>query len=214
MHKSLDLYQNQSIWPFFRTMFVKPSLSLPYGSVSIIEPAYYWRIERDYFMNHINVIPKPYLLSFYNNENAGSYAGSGNRKPFISVKEIEDKLFSSNFINISRIVLQVLPFTIIGNNEKINEINNRTSEWALDSVGKFKQYEEEVKFYELLPKLTTAATEEFGHQNDFNQKQSKTKDKESLRYPMIGKNFMKETRLCETLFRFDNGNRSCFNKCR
>lgn len=98
MHNPLDFYEGRSLWPWFRIMFYKKSLKLP-NPLNIIEPSYYWRIERDYFMNKGDLIPKPYQLKFFNTLNKKNYnlqrisqgISTGYQRTFLDIKEIEEK---------------------------------------------------------------------------------------------------------------------------
>lgn len=217
MHNPLDLYQNQSIWPWFRILYYKQSLSLP-TTLSVIEPSYYWRIERDYFMNKGNLIPRPYIIPFYNFLNKRNYPSKDFQQyqtnfnkddpnhavnP-LTVRDIEEKLLSPSIRKMSRVVLNVLPFIYKIDSAKTTQLNHRLFNWAMDSVGKFADYETELGEYELLPKLIGKSSA--GLRGDSNYCGD-------CRYPKIAEPLVKETRLCDVLYRFDNGNRSCFNKC-
>lgn len=225
MHKSLDLYSNQSLWPFFRVVYYKPSFYKQLKpSLSIIEPAYYWRIERDYFMNKSHLIPKPFLLPVYNHENSQNYYISVEKdheklqqalKSTLTIRSLEQQLLSPRIQGISRVVLTVLP-SILSEQEERQELreNEKRDErrrdvlqhhydWAMDSVGRFLPYDQEIKEYEVLPKLNQPIP-------------SQDREDPILSYyaPEVARIMIQDIRLCDTLFQFDGGNRSCFNKCK
>jgi hypothetical protein len=209
MHNPLDFYQDHSLWPWFRIMYYKKSLVLP-QPLSIIEPAYYWRIERDYFTEKGNLIPKPVMLTFSNSLNKRNYnRGKGQKLKQLTIGDIEKKLFSSSIQNTPRVALNILPF-IYEDTQEISKITGKVYNWAMDPVGKFATYEEELKEYELLPRVNFN-----GNSNPFNEDRSISNPNYCLNCvaPDIARQIVQETRLCDILFRFDNGNRSCFNKC-
>ena len=57
--KTVAKYQNQSMWPGFRVTFLKRSHGRNELKVNILEPGYYWRVERDY-----DSIPEAQIVYF------------------------------------------------------------------------------------------------------------------------------------------------------
>lgn len=62
---TLDQYKNHSLWPGFRITFLKRWKGRNVVNITILEPSFYWRIERDY-----DPAPRPYIVRF-----VGEYAG-------------------------------------------------------------------------------------------------------------------------------------------
>ena len=67
---------------------MKKKIRKDLSTIKIVEPAYYWRIKRDYS----NSIPDPFILAFIKGTN---------------LRNIEESLLSSDIINIPRIVLHM-----------------------------------------------------------------------------------------------------------
>lgn len=98
--------------------------------------------------------------------------------------------------------MDILPYIYRQDTANLQSLYHLNLEWALDSVGKFRPFEQEFEDYELLPKLNGAQSY-----------QSKSFNCNGCQDPSAASQIVKQTRLCDILFRFDNGNRSCFNKC-
>ena len=81
--KLFDKKENQNIDENLKNT-IKKDLS----SIKIVEPAYYWRIKRDYSSS----IPDPFILAFIKGTN---------------LRNIEESLLSPDIINIPRIVLHM-----------------------------------------------------------------------------------------------------------
>eukprot|EP01038_Epipyxis_sp_PR26KG_P015654 gene15654-21172_t len=69
----MDLYKGRALWPGFRVAFFLKKFNYP---IDILEPSFYWRIQRDYSQNYNNNNnnnnnnnynnPKPRILSISN----------------------------------------------------------------------------------------------------------------------------------------------------
>lgn len=192
-HFQIDTFRGRVLWPSFRVPFFKDEF--PY-SLDVLEPAYYWRIARDYFTGKAELIPRPKVL------NVNHFSVSEENK--LTVKVIEEMLLSPEYNEEPRIVLSILG----GNNYEHEHFGKSNAgdrsaldpeiveKWAMDSVGGYRSYEEEFQHYGQLPKLSYESGS----------------DRKVLQ-PEVAKNIIRESRLCAELFRFDRGNRSCFNKC-
>lgn len=74
------------MWPGFRVTFLKRTKGQNELKVQILEPAYYWRVNRDY-----DAIPTPTIVYFHPSQH--------------NLGDIRDKLFASETVTASRIVL-------------------------------------------------------------------------------------------------------------
>ena len=170
--------------------------------VTIVEPAYYWRIRRDYSVD----IPRPTVLSFIKSA---------------TLPEIESYLLSAGIVDIPRIVLHMdkndgnrrrrkredTKGDTGGSDINSNEYDynflsehlhnvtlNRLVSWAEDSVGSYKKFSHEFPEYVTIPKLYFDA--------------KRNKEKNLLRDVIID-----DIRPCDRILRAMRGNRSCFDKC-
>jgi hypothetical protein len=158
MFNSIGGYKKKTLWPGFRVLKIKSELSL---LTSVLEPSFYWRVDRDY-----GLPPEPKIIYF---------------DP--KVHSIEDvrRLVSAADNRYSRVVLQVLSLPkfitehatknikdmvadeskniqVLSNSKKtelrnlMNEIEESTILWAKDSVGVFSGYyfQEITKYYPLM----------------------------------------------------------------
>ena len=158
--------------------------------VSIVEPAYYWRIRRDYSTD----IPRPTVLSFLKSA---------------TLPDIERYLLSPDVRDIPRIVIHM--DTKKGKKKNNNEEENtkefdflsenvhnltinRLMAWAEDSVGSYRKFSQEFPDYVTIPKLHFEA--------------NRIKEKNLLRNVIIH-----DIRPCDRILREMRGNRSCFDKC-
>eukprot|EP01038_Epipyxis_sp_PR26KG_P005872 gene5872-8097_t len=134
----MDLYKGRALWPGFRVAFFMNKFNYP---IDILEPSFYWRIQRDYSQNNNNYInnnnPKPHILSF------------SNKKKLI---EIENLLLSSDVLNQKRIVLH-FHNNYINDNKVVSEIESQLMDWAADSVGSYDSYAIETDRYFEMPGL-------------------------------------------------------------
>jgi hypothetical protein len=158
--------------------------------VTIVEPAYYWRIKRDY----ATAVPRPKVLSFLKSA---------------TLPEIERYLLSPDIVDIPRIVLHMdkkngrkgrgrketagKEFDFLS--EHVHNVTlNRLAAWADDSVGSYKKFSYEFSEYITIPKLYFDA--------------KRVKEKNLLRDVIID-----DIRPCDRILRAMRGNRSCFDKC-
>ena len=164
------------------------SIDLP-SLLSTVEPAYYWRVKRDY-SDHV---PKPTVMAFFKSS---------------ALTDLESHLLSLDITDIPRIVLHMergtrkrqrnLGDVSVRNNQVVWNLHNITSGrlrvWAADSVGSYKTFTKETDEYIPLPKLI------------FEAKRSRLKN--MLRDVIIG-----DVRPCRRILEPNRGNRSCFDKC-
>lgn len=171
--------------------------------LSIVEPAFYWRVKRDYSP----LIPDPSIITFLKS---------------VSLTDIEQFLLLPEISELPRIVIHMDTLKKNykekknknedkNNNEK-NKKNNmkdksdvisshvhastigRLTAWAGDSVGSYKKYSQEINEYVAIPKL------------HYDGKRSK--EKNLLRDIIID-----DVRPCDRILQAMRGNRSCFDKC-
>ena len=62
--KIFDTYNNQTLWPGFRVAYLKRNKGRNAINIQILEPAYYWRIKRDY-----DIVPVPIVVYYGKNDN-------------------------------------------------------------------------------------------------------------------------------------------------
>ena len=129
-----------SLWPGFRVLFTKKGFDLP---TNILEPAYYWRIRRDY---PTYVVPSPTVMVV----NMSTIGGGGEE---VSIGDVLAMLNSEPYRHQPRIVLSMNTIA----QESISSLNHRLHVWSDDSVGRFSSFEEESGRYEALPKLIERA---------------------------------------------------------
>ncbi len=219
-----DIYQQKNLWPGFRVFFEKKSFPL---QIEILEPAYYWRIERDYAHQQV---PSPTIVSFRDkvpfdlpavdpdrveHKTDKSFASASSEKQSKSkktrdliVRDIESTLLSPSYRDIPRIVLNINPLYLV--NEKLWKYTNHTKEWAMDSVGDYWSYQDELNFYRPLPRCSVSLTDPSGS----SWMARHAWFGEQVLQPKIARQIAYHSRSCNILFQFDYGNRSCFNKCK
>mmetsp|Transcript_22413 Transcript_22413/g.30684 ORF Transcript_22413/g.30684 Transcript_22413/m.30684 type:complete len:292 (+) Transcript_22413:734-1609(+) len=183
-----DLFLDRALWPGFRTVHLADHL-LPH-SLSILEPSFYWRMARDFSDVHGASVPEAKVLSL---------AGGGRKR--LALRQVENELLALH--DHTRVVLHVYSSadgsgedrTI--REEKIKKAAERVAQWSADSVGSYGQFESERSTYAELPKL------------DYRRSHNK-----HVRYTDIARSIVQNSRLCDNFFVPDQGNRSCFNKCK
>ena len=129
--RNIIKYEGKVLWPGFRVVYFRQKTNL---KVDIAEPAFYWRVKRDYSDD----VPDPYIIPF------------GKKASF---QIIEKLLLSDKVQNQSRVVIDISP-TYRG--EDTNKNDPRildTIKWAQDSVGLYKTFDEESKKYLEIPSI-------------------------------------------------------------
>lgn len=213
----MDLYRDRALWPGFRVLHEKksgPGEKNQRPPVTVLEPAYYWRIERDYFMGSAaSLIPEPVVVPLFRRDPAflqqheliPPYQGGATKgRPIrndLNIVDVEKILLSPEFHDQPRLVLNVfdrfhLPRMREERKQFLKRHNEHVHEWAKDSVGDYDTYAEELKAYGELPRLTDRGAYE------------------TTKYPVEARWIIDNTRLCMNMFDFDRGNRSCFDKCK
>ena len=207
----MELYEGNALWPGFRVAYFKKGF--PY-KVNILEPAYYWRVRRDYSGSDTvgenknnahtpgaSAVPNVTLLPL---------VGAAAR----SINALERLLLSEQYHTAKRIVLYAPSasekeafkdsHTLKNTAEVGHLIDQHTMErvvkWAEDSVGLYpEKYEVETKRYGQLPQLGGPNSNSVISQ---------------LYEPHIAQTIIDQVRLCDQVHHPNLGNRSCFDKCK
>lgn len=206
----MKLYEGNALWPGFRVAYFKKGF--PY-KVNILEPAYYWRVRRDYSSNDdtsvksgpshpvkANVVPNATLLPL---------VGAAVR----SINALEALLLSEKYHSTERVVLyapapsEKETFKEMNEAESINigkfmdlSTVERVLTWSEDSVGLYpEKYDVEKKRYGQLPQLGGPASNSVIAQ---------------LTEPHMAQTIIDQVRLCDQVHNPNLGNRSCFDKCK
>jgi hypothetical protein len=116
--------------------------------VAILEPAYYWRVERDY-----DSAPTPHVVYFDDKKD--------------SLMDLRNKLVSVAHNQFSRVVLHSLREDLqptgavsLAENSAVGAIERAVSVWANDSVGLFTQpYSTLILSYRRIPSVKTVRTD-------------------------------------------------------
>lgn len=217
----VDSYRDRTLWPGFRVLYerkIGATVNQDKHNVTILEPAYYWRIERDYFMGSASkLIPEPVVVSVFRRDPAflqqhgfipEFQTGKKRNKPLrqdLTISDLESILLSEEYKDQPRLVLNVidrqrLPPMRDNRKKYLQQLQHHVHEWAKDSVGDYNSYAEELLAYGELPRLTDRATAKKAY--------------EYAVYPKAARWIIDNTRLCVNMFDFDRGNRSCFDKCK
>jgi hypothetical protein len=131
---TIDKYKGQAMWPGFRVTFLKRSKGRNELKVQILEPNFYWRVNRDY-----DAIPEPEIIYFDPDKE--------------SLVDIKEKLEAVK--DVPRIVLHHRPSSRRQSNAEDEEhLQVALQVWANDSVGLFHQpYSQLVKSYRAIPSV-------------------------------------------------------------
>jgi hypothetical protein len=123
-------FGGQVFWPGFRVAKIKRDHGIPAFKVDILEPAFYWRVQRDY-----DDAPEPSVLHIKSGQSA---------------QDVRDVILALG-ADSPRLVLNVPSSSHSSRLEKDTE---RLSKWAKDSVGLFElPYREELRRYNRLPSI-------------------------------------------------------------
>lgn len=192
----VELFEGRAMWPGFRIAFLKPGMF----HVDMLEPAFYWRVARDYLSDYVSPdggpeqVPRPTVVTV----------------PGGQVRAAEELLQSEEYRDSSRVVLDVVPQQQVQQSAMRRDKNSmalpadtldsdrieRLVRWADDSVGLFDAYEAESQRYEPLQALNFI----------------KGKPTSALQTG-VADTIVHEVRLCAHILGGDRGNRSCFDKC-
>jgi hypothetical protein len=186
-------FRNQTLWPGFRVLFLKAKGGQKNGepilrAAEMAEPAFYWRMRRDYGHEASAAVPAPHVVSF---------------PETVTVKKLEQALMSAEHGVFPRVVIHIYaPLGVVNHlsttlSQDLASLRNYQVAWAEDSVGKFFDYEQEFLIDRKLPELDVAEYEP---------------ETEELQRTMVG-DVIKHTRLCANILDRMRGNRSCFDKC-
>ena len=177
--KTVDLHRSAALWPGFRLAYAKPEIQ-----VDIIEPAFYWRIRRDYLKPLHDTsasslstvqIPHPSVISMVETETVESV--------FRAVASSNEPRIILNMMKPSRRDTSSGPAV------------DHLLEWADDSVGAWRPLPIEKREYGKL-----AAYSEL-----------KWPDYNKLRGRYSGEFFMNNVRICKKIFAPMRGNRRYVN---
>ena len=139
------MYRNHTLWPGFRVLFIKPlrhnkQAAEPSVAVDIAEPAFYWRVARDY-ASSAAALPDPFVVSF---------------PETASVAAIEKALSLPQNRAQPRLVLHMYP-DYITNVAEVGKMQDSQAAWAADSVGRHSDFAAELLVDRKLPELDEAA---------------------------------------------------------
>lgn len=204
-------FDELSLWPGFRVLFTRKGFDLP---ISILEPAYYWRIRRDY---PTYAVPPATVVVVNRSAAAAAVRGGrgGGGGMTVSLVDVLTLLQSEQYKDQPRIVLSInmaggMDRVTAGgksmdnsSQQHLHRHHHRLLLWADDSVGRYSSFEEESGRYEALPGLVEQADNTF----------DKSTQPLHHHYLSIMRSITRGTRLCADVFVFDKGNRSCFDKC-
>jgi hypothetical protein len=124
----LGKYKNQSLWPGFRVVLLKRERGINQIRVQILEPSFYWRMNRDY-----DTAPFPHIIYF-----------DVDRENLFRVK---NKIESVTF---PRIILHQR----VLKRQNLKPIERDLVVWANDSIGIFRyNYALTKKRYQKLPSI-------------------------------------------------------------
>lgn len=131
-----ESYNGMNLWPWFRLLYLKKTFINQ--NIQILEPGFYWRLEKDYYSNQTEAIPSPTIIPFASD---------------INVREMEDILLSPLYKDKPRIVIGLQSNGIEALREPISVNSTHLSIWSQDSVGKYRSYPEEYRDYGILPNI-------------------------------------------------------------
>jgi hypothetical protein len=222
--------QRHVLWPGFR---IAHFANLDKFKLDILEPAFYWRIRRDYCIRsdaavrrtptkpqHVPdaalCIPSPTVLSV-----PDSY----------KLASIESRLLSSEYSNVSRLVIGVYPRKSAVHKDIVEHAAwvRKLKIWADDSVGVFAPLNVEEDQYGILPELkydknaVAVFFDKLGNNNVQRQMQqllqmtsvgSIMNEASHVRYMVLANEINRDVRLCANILDEPKGNRSCFDKCK
>jgi hypothetical protein len=188
MNRIALVNEQYRLWPGFRVVFLKRTHGRNDLDIDILEPGFYWRIQRDYDE------PDPITPLFF-------HPGKHN------LLDIKDMLLEDPYRSATRIVLAADhsqgPKHSNGGkaiSEKVQNyrlhMSNLLSKWANDSIGIYPQpYAATAQQYRLLPEVKPA------------RHNGAERDKRIVNDIMMG------MRLCRNVFHPPAGNRTCFQVC-
>lgn len=138
------IYRNHTLWPGFRVLFIKPlsnnkQAAEPSVQVDIAEPAFYWRVARDYAS--ATPLPEPFVVSF---------------PETASIVALEKALSLPQNQAQPRLVLHMYPEATT-EVAQIRKMQDSHAAWASDSVGRHTDFAAEVLEDRKLPELDEAA---------------------------------------------------------
>jgi hypothetical protein len=123
-------YKGQVMWPGFRVAKIKRERGIAAFKVDILEPAFYWRVQRDY-----DDAPKPHVVMIQRHYTAA---------------DIRDTILALGG-GSPRVILHI-PKS--GQLSRLEDDKERVMKWAQDSVGLFElPFTQELDRYEPLPSV-------------------------------------------------------------
>jgi hypothetical protein len=188
MNRIALVNEQHRLWPGFRVVYLKRSNGHNDLDIDILEPGFYWRIQRDYDDPDL-ITP---LFFHPGMHDLLDIKGMLQEEPYRSATRIvlaadhsQGPKHSNNGEGISQKV----------ENYRMH-MSNMLAKWANDSIGIYPQpYSATVQQYRLLPEVKPA------HQNG------------AERDKRIINDIMRGMRLCRNIFHPPAGNRTCFQVC-
>jgi hypothetical protein len=234
-------YKGNTLWPGFRVLNLKTDdAGWDVLKVNQVEPAYYWRVKRDYTDTDTDTdtdadakassqpsnnsgVPEPTVISF---------------TPDVPLSKIEEVLAAFTPDKISRLVIHMLPEikrvtnlpqkakyqqeTYVSKTlENIEEYQQptKTDEWVREEQAKTKKWAQhsvgdfdtwEIESSKYQPLPSLVSIIEI--EKEKRQKKNKGYSNFGSR-SIISKNILMNARLCTNIGERMKGNRSCFGKC-
>ena len=221
----MQLFDQQALWPGFRVAYFQKGLKY---TADILEPAFYWRVRRDYDGDSSGSNSSSSDSS--NSRGSSNGVTSGNNKynsyssgvPMPVVVELDTLKLQSDLVAVERLLLSaeindqprivLHTTTTTSSSTEHHHSLKRLIQWADSSTGQYvHNYEIESNRYGRLPNLGESTAS--GSRGGGSSGNSYTYTN-SLKFPHIANNIMQNVRLCQQLMNPNMGNRSCFDKCK
>jgi len=165
-------YRNNTLWPGFRTLYLhaNPVSGESVLPLKMVEPAYYWRVRRDYDIPNISggkesgtIVPEPIVISFvydveltFMEETLASF--SHEELPRIVIHMLpptaRTKYNHQQKVYVSKTLFKLSNFREPTETEKFVLAEQKAQAvWAQHSVGNFEEWDTEAAKYQGLPSL-------------------------------------------------------------
>ena len=139
--RAMDFFRGQSLWPAYRVAFFKRLKGQAAVKVNIAEPAFYWRINRDY-----DDPPEPTILFFNPKKNLEIVRKSIEEKRKNGGAErivLHSVIAYPSSISRSKVLSSQKETRVLGAYRNVNQDNEvtriRVAVWANDSVGTYSE---------------------------------------------------------------------------
>jgi len=228
---NVELFGGRAMWPGFRVAFFKKSFNLP---VQILEPAFYWRMNRDYADADHGVI-SPASESSFSSSSATMTSKPATVAPPVTIVPLQDiplqpyqhptihsiekLLLSDKYHHIPRLVLQGVPGGGTGGGggggsggSSSGQRHLQQQHGSLNSALNLRKWaEDSVGLFESYEVESNRYSELPGLPRESDPARSGRLD--DLSQPHVAKVIIENVRLCERILNPNLGNRSCFDKC-